>query len=475
LTLYSYPNNYRVWKSQVVAAYNEVKLNVPSDFKMGVDNKTPAFLAKFPLGKVPALETSHGPLYESGAIMKYIARLRADTHLFGQTFYENALVEQWIDWCAFEVEPARGAWLLPVWGIFDFNQRVYEEAKKDIGNYLQVLDNYLLHHTFLVGNQITLADIVIATTFVDLWRTVLTNEFTKNYINFTRWFDTLVHQPQFSCVGPVTQAASEKQPEKKAAAATEKHAEPAAKQEKKEKKGGEEMARKNMVRKKVLRKKKARKKEVKRKELKRKEAKKNQRPKNQQQRKKEVKKEADLTHLMEDDEDKPKEKAKNPLDALPKSPMILDAVKKLFFTEKPFNPKFFDTIWNGADEVTKWDNAGYSVYTCDYKYNDEHKVYFLTCNLMGGFIQRVERLRKYGFGAVNLIGETDEKAPWKLGGIWIFRGQDIPAEMTECDDSEHFNFTKLDLTNAAGKKRMQELFVGDTVDGLNVLERRYFK
>jgi elongation factor 1-gamma len=53
------------------------------------------------------METPFGPLYESGAILKYIARLRADTNLFGINFYENALVEQWLDWCAFEVEPAR--------------------------------------------------------------------------------------------------------------------------------------------------------------------------------------------------------------------------------------------------------------------------------------------------------------------------------------------------------------------------------
>jgi len=94
---------------------------------------------------------------------------------------------------------------------------------------------------------------------------------------------------------------------------------------------------------------------------------------------------------------------------------------------------------------------------------------------MGGFLQRVERLRKYGFGSLNLLGESDEHAPWKLGGIWIFRGQDIPAEMTECDDSEHFNFTKLDVTKPANQKVMIDLFTADVIDGLNVLERRYFK
>jgi elongation factor 1-gamma len=38
---------------------------------MGVTNNSAEFLAKFPLGKVPALETSEGPLYETDAIAQY--------------------------------------------------------------------------------------------------------------------------------------------------------------------------------------------------------------------------------------------------------------------------------------------------------------------------------------------------------------------------------------------------------------------
>ena len=41
-------------------------------FEMGKTNKSPEYLAKFPMGKVPALETADGKtLYESGAIAYY--------------------------------------------------------------------------------------------------------------------------------------------------------------------------------------------------------------------------------------------------------------------------------------------------------------------------------------------------------------------------------------------------------------------
>jgi len=155
--------------------------------------------------------------------------------------------------------------------------------------------------------------------------------------------------------------------------------------------------------------------------------------------------------------------------------MILDAVKKLMFTEKPYNPKFFAQFFDGPDEVTRFDPTGYSVYTCDYKYDDEHKVFFLSCNLMGGFLQRADRVRKYGFGVLNMLGATEDSPPWKFCGVWIFRGQEIPAEMREVDDSEHFTWTKIDVTHGAGRKILEDAFVADKVNGLEPLDRRYFK
>jgi len=155
--------------------------------------------------------------------------------------------------------------------------------------------------------------------------------------------------------------------------------------------------------------------------------------------------------------------------------MIFDATKKSFFSEKPYNPNFFAAFWGGADPITRFDPTGYSIFTCDYKYNDEHKVFFLTCNLLGGFLQRAEPVRKYGFGVINLLGESEESPPWKLCGVWIFRGPDLPAEMKGVDDSEHFNWVKVDVSSPAGQKLVQEAFVGERVHNMGVLDRRYFK
>lgn len=69
--IYTYPNNPRVFKALIAAKYNGQTVE-ESIVQMGVDNKKPEFLTKFPLGKVPAFEGSdHFTLFESNAIAQY--------------------------------------------------------------------------------------------------------------------------------------------------------------------------------------------------------------------------------------------------------------------------------------------------------------------------------------------------------------------------------------------------------------------
>jgi len=172
----------------------------------------------------------------------------------------------------------------------------------------------------------------------------------------------------------------------------------------------------------------------------------------------------------DDDETKPKKKPKNPLDLLPESAMSLDAVKKQFFSEKPFNPNFFPGFW------TTFDPVGYSIWTITYKYDDENKVLFMTGNAVGGFVQRAEDVRKYAFGVLDIIGKDEDTPPYKIVGSWIFRGQEIPKEMQDCDDCSYYNWTKADTSKPDARKRITALFTADALGpNENVIDRRYFK
>jgi elongation factor 1-gamma len=57
------------------------------------DLKKDEHLKRHPLGKVPALETPQGPLFESNAILRYIARENRNAGLYGSTPYSEALVD----------------------------------------------------------------------------------------------------------------------------------------------------------------------------------------------------------------------------------------------------------------------------------------------------------------------------------------------------------------------------------------------
>ena len=50
--MYTYPDNFRAQKALVAAKYSGAEVEVAKDFVFGETNKTPAFLKKFPLGKV---------------------------------------------------------------------------------------------------------------------------------------------------------------------------------------------------------------------------------------------------------------------------------------------------------------------------------------------------------------------------------------------------------------------------------------
>lgn len=82
----------------------------------------------------------------------------------------------------------------------------------------------------------------------------------------------------------------------------------------------------------------------------------------------------------------------------------------------------------------------------------------MTSNLIGGWFQRLDKLRKYGFGSVLIFGAEPELS---ISGVWLFRGKAIPEEMTTCDDSELYSWTKLDHSNADDKAKIENYLAWD--------------
>ena len=62
-------------------------------------------------------------------------------------------------------------------GAMQFNKSQTERAKEDVKKAMKVLNDHLLHHTFLVGERISLADIAVACTMFHLYQHVMDPEF----------------------------------------------------------------------------------------------------------------------------------------------------------------------------------------------------------------------------------------------------------------------------------------------------------
>merc|ERR1719228_1686944 len=85
-------------------------------------------------------------------------------------------------------------------GIMQFNKSNTERAKEDVKAALNCLDSHLLTRTFLVGERISLADIAVACTMLNLYKYVLDPSFRKPYVNANRWFTTVINQPNVKAV-----------------------------------------------------------------------------------------------------------------------------------------------------------------------------------------------------------------------------------------------------------------------------------
>jgi len=101
-----------------------------------------------------------------------------------------------------------------------------------------------------------------------------------------------------------------------------------------------------------------------------------------------------------------------------------------------------------------WDPEGYSAYICHYKHQDELNKTFMSLNLMSGFLQRLDSLRKYGMGSLVLLGADDKS---EIHGAFIVRGKDLPEEVTGSPDYPVFQFNKIDPSNEQERKYFDDL------------------
>lgn len=154
---------------------------------------------------------------------------------------------------------------------------------------------------------------------------------------------------------------------------------------------------------------------------------------------------ADLLDQIEAAEKKPKD----PFAVLPKGNFDFDDFKRKFsnFPENESIPYFWE----------KLDTEHYSIWLCDYKYNEELGLVFQSCNLVSGMYQRLDKMRKAAFASMCVFGEDNKNA---IAGVWVWRGQGLAFELSEDwqVDYEVYSWKKLDPKDQETKKLVDVFF-----------------
>ena len=96
----------------------------------------------------------------------------------------------------------------------------------------------------------------------------------------------------------------------------------------------------------------------------------------------------------------------------------------------------------------------------------------MSSNQIGGYFNRLEASRKYLFGSMGVLGQTNDSI---ITGVLILRGQDVLPVVNVAPDWESYEYKKLDLDNAEDKAFFEAALAWDLeidgkkwVDGKNV-------
>ena len=344
----------------------------------------------------------------------YLANISKNLQLLGTTAADQAVILQWALYGNGDIRHSVGRWVFPTLDDCEgANQGTLIKSKVDLLQRLTVLDGFLVLRTFLVGERISLADICVAMALLPAYTHVLDQEFRSKHRHLTRWFNTIVHQDLVvQVVGNVNLC--EKEAEIKLG----------TKKDKSEK-------REKSVR---------------------------------------VKKDKPV---MSDKKEEPKKpavdvseapvepKKTDPLDPLPKGTFDLEDWKRFYSNND--EDKSCEYFWS------KFDPSCYSIWRGDYRYNKELTQIFMSCNLMGGMFQRLEKLKKNAFASAMLFGENNNSS---ISGIWVFKGHQLAFDLNEDwqVDYSSYEWKKLDPSTPETKALVNQYWKWEGQD----LEGRLF-
>ncbi|KAL4965417.1 Alpha/Beta hydrolase protein [Aspergillus stella-maris] len=185
---------------QAAAALNGLDVALAPNFQMDTDNRSSSFLAKFPLGKVPALEVHDGngtAIFESDAIAQFVAESGpAHDQLLGETPTERALIRQWI--CFANNEIMANVTNLVIWrvGMRPFDAAVEEKALEGLRRALACLEAHIASKKegewITTAQALSLADLSLASSLYWGFMLIIDENMREEFPGATGWYKRVI-------------------------------------------------------------------------------------------------------------------------------------------------------------------------------------------------------------------------------------------------------------------------------------------
>jgi glutathione S-transferase len=157
---------------------------------------TPAYLAMNPNGRIPTIRDHGQTVWESNAIVRHLARRYGQGCLLPDSDQDYSSADQWMDWHKTTPYPL---YIELFWAIVrtePAHRRPGRIAKLagTVGRKLGVLEDHLADRAYIVGDQLTMADIP----FGPMIHRYLALEVERPDLPHVRaWYGRLCHRPAF--------------------------------------------------------------------------------------------------------------------------------------------------------------------------------------------------------------------------------------------------------------------------------------
>jgi len=160
---------------------------------------TPEYRRLNPNGLVPTIEDDGFALWESNAIVRYLARKHGHGDMCPAESTRAALAEQWMDWQVSTLWPAIRPLFL---GLVrtpaeQRDAQAIESSRQKTAEALRMLDAHLAHHPYVAGDAFSMGDIPVGAT---AWRWMALPIERAELPHLQRWFDALAKRPVFASV-----------------------------------------------------------------------------------------------------------------------------------------------------------------------------------------------------------------------------------------------------------------------------------